>query len=366
MDPVRIGFVGVGQIAKQHLERYTQVPGARVVAATDIDEPELARVAGRFGIERTFTDYREMLKCADIDAVDVCLHNNMHAPVTIAALEAGKHVYCEKPMAGAYVDARAMLETARKCDRRLSIQLALLFTPESRATRRLIEAGMLGRLYHARSVGFRRRGRPYVDGYGTQFFVQKEVAAGGALYDMGVYHISQVLDLLGLPTVERISGSIYQETAMDPARCESSGYSVEELGMGFVKCAGGVTIDVIESWAMHLGKLEGSSILGARGGVRLDPFSFHSTVADLEMDSTFDLTSAEWRRHQLFEVESCYDSAQHHWIAALQGRVPLMPTAETALATMLISEGIYQSHRLGREVTADEVAELSVSTALRM
>lgn len=366
MDLIRIGFVGVGQIAKQHLERYSQIAGAQVVAATDIDEPELARVCERFGIERRFTDYREMLKCGDIDAVDVCLHNNMHAPVTIAALEAGKHVYCEKPMAGAYVDAVAMLETAHRCDRRLSIQLALLFTQESKATRRLISAGMLGRLYHARSVGFRRRGRPFVDGYGTQYFVQKEVAAGGALYDMGVYHISQVLDLLGLPVIERISGSVYQETSMDPGRCQSSGYNVEELGMGFVKCAGGVTIDVIESWAMHLGGLEGSCILGSAGGVRLDPFSFHSTIADLEMNATFDLAGADWRRHQLFDEEEAYDSPQHHWIAALQGRVPLMPTAETALATMLVSEGIYHSHRLGREVTADEVAELSSSSAIRM
>ena len=366
MDPVRIGVIGVGQIAKHHLEAYSHIEGAQVVAAADINADELARVAERFGIERTFANYRDLLAQDDIQAVDVCLHNNLHAPVTIAALESGKHVYCEKPMAGAYVDAVRMLDTAKACGRKLSIQLNTLFAKETKAAKRLIDEGKLGKLYHARSSGFRRRGRPYVDGYGTASFVQQEVAAGGALYDMGVYHIARMLYLLGLPEVRHISGKVYQETGMDPGRRESSGYNVEELGIGFVKFADGITLDIIESWAIHLGGLEGSSIVGSLGGVRLEPFSFHTTLCDMEMNATFELDSADWRWHQLNPEISAYDSPQHHWIAALQGRVPLLPTAELALATMLISEGIYQSDRLGREVTGDEVLEMSVSTALKV
>jgi len=298
--------------------------------------------------------------------VDVCLHNNLHAPVTIAALEAGKNVYCEKPMAGSYADAKAMLETARACNRKLSIQLSTLFSKETKLARRLIADGRLGKLYHARSTGFRRRGRPFVDGYGTASFVKKEVAAGGALYDMGVYHISRILFLLGLPQVERISGKVYQETGMDERRRAESGYNVEELGLGFVKCAGGVTVDIIESWAIHLGGIEGSCVVGSRGGIRFDPFSFHSTECDVEMNATFEIDSADWRWHQLNETEWAYDSPQHHWIAAQLGIVDLLPTAEVALATMLISEGIYLSDRLGREVSAAEVLEHSSSTAIAL
>ncbi len=126
----------------------------------------------RFRIHtRTF---RELLKRDDIDAVDVCLHNNFHAPITIAALRAGKHVYCEKPMAGAYADALAMAEAARETGKMLNIQLTTLFAKEARAAKRLIDDGQLGQLYHARSVGFRRRGRPFVDGYGSPSFVQKK------------------------------------------------------------------------------------------------------------------------------------------------------------------------------------------------
>ena len=96
----------------------------------------------------------------------------------------------------------------------------------------------------------------------------------------------------------------------------------------------------------------------------LHPFGFYTNAGDLELDSTVNLESFDWRIHQLRENADAYDSPQHHWIAALQGRVALLPTAEIALNTMLISEGIYRSHELGREVTAAEVRECSQSTAL--
>ena len=361
---IRIGVVGVGLIGKAHLARYEAIEAAEVVAACDVNEQELERVAGEHAIPFTCTDYRRLLERDDVQAVDVCLHNNLHAPVSIAALEAGKHVYCEKPIAGAYRDGLAMLETASRCDRELSIQLATIFSKETKAARRLIEEDRLGSIYHARSSGFRRRGRPFVDGYATPDFVQKETAGGGALFDMGVYHIAQMLFLLAQPEVVRISGKIYQELAMDERRRESSGYNVEELGVGLVRFADGITMNIIESWAIHLESFEGSSIVGSSGGLRLNPFSFHSTVGDMEMNAAFELDSADWRWHRLNENEDAYDSPQHHWIAALQGRVPLLPTAEIGLQTMLISEGIYLSDKLGREVTVEEVEEQSVSTAL--
>jgi predicted dehydrogenase len=366
MNPIRIGFVGVGQIAKQHLATYAKIPGAQIVAAADINAEELGRVAEQFKIPFTTTNFRELLKRGDIDAVDVCLHNNFHAPVTIEALRAGKHVYCEKPMAGAYADARAMLDAAKETGRKLSIQLATLFAKETKIAKRLIDAGKLGRIYHARSTGYRRRGRPFVDGYGTASFVKKEVASGGTLYDMGVYHISQMLYLLGVPTVTRISGKVYQETGMDEGRRKASGYSVEELGLGFIKFDNNLTLDVIESWAIHLNAFEGSSIVGSEGGIRLNPLSFHSSLEDVEMNATFEVDAVDWRWHQLDPLQEAYDSPQHHWIAALQGKTPLLPTAEIALATMLVSEGIYLSDRLGREVTPDEVMANSKSTAAKL
>lgn len=361
----RVGVIGVGQIGKAHLNGYTQKckEGIEIVAIADINESEGKRVAEVYGIPNVYTNFRDLLARDDIEAVDVCLHNNYHMPVTVAALRAGKHVYCEKPMAGAYVDALTMYKTAQETGQKLSIQLNTLFAKETKAAKALIDQGMLGHIYHARSTGHRRRGRPFVDGYGTAQFVQKEVCSGGALYDMGVYHIAMMLWLLGNPDVLRISGKIYQEMDMDEGRRASSHYNVEELGLGFVKLQDNITLDIIEAWAINLDQLEGSSILGSKAGIRLDPFGFFQSIGDLDLNATADMGGFDWRLHSLRANADGYDSAIQHWAAVLQGRVPLLPTAELALKTMLISEGIYLSDRLGREVSAEEVEAMSVSTA---
>jgi predicted dehydrogenase len=269
-------------------------------------------------------------------------------------------------MAGSYRDAAAMLETARQTGKKLSIQLATLFANETRAAKELIDAGELGELFFARSTGWRRRGRAFVDGYGTPTFVQKKFSAGGALFDMGVYHIAQVLYLLGNPQPLRISGKTYQKMEMHEKRREQSGYDVEELGMGFVRLAGDLTLDIIEAWAIHLDAFEGSAVVGDKGGVRLNPFGFFKSAGHLDFSSTADLEKAKFRWETVAGDHACYAGPQQHWIAALQGKVPLLPTAEIALNTMLISEGIYLSSARGEEVSADEVVGLSKSTAVTL
>jgi predicted dehydrogenase len=362
--PIRVGIIGCGQIAQSHLSTYQNIPEAQVVAVADIIEDKARASADKFGVPNVYNSMHPLLAREDIDAVDICLHNNLHRSATEAALKAGKHVYCEKPMAGSYRDAAAMLEAARKQGKKLAIQLANVFADETRAAKELIDGGKLGALYHARSTGFRRRGRPFVDGYGSINFVQKEISAGGALYDMGVYHIAQMLYLLGNPKVARITGKTYQKTEMDAGRRAESGYSVEELGVGFVRFEGDLSLDIIEAWAIQLDTFEGSSLVGAKGGIRLSPFGFFSSEGDLSLNTTVDLKAARYRWDKIRGNGAYYGGSQAHWIAGLQGKVELLPTAEIALNTMLISEGIYLSEKLGREVTAAEVAESSVSTVI--
>jgi predicted dehydrogenase len=363
---IRIGIIGVGQIGKHHVNEYNKIPGAKIVAVCDIRDDEANRVASLNNIPHVYHYFREMLQRDDLDAIDVCVHNNMHAPMTILALQAGKNVYCEKPMAGTYRDAENMYKVSLETGKKLSIQLSTLFSNEVRVAKYLIDAGKLGKLYHARSVGNRRRGRPYVDGYGSINFVNKDIAAGGALYDMGVYHIASLLYLLGNPEVISISGQTYQETDMDAARRELSHYSVEELGLGFVRMANSITLDIIEPWAIHLAINEGSAIVGSEGGVRIEPFGYFNNIGDVELDTKINLEQYAWRRSSIRENPDAEESPQKHWIAAQQGRVNLLPTAELALKTMLISEGIYMSTKVGHEVSAEEVRANSKSAVLEV
>ncbi|MBN2449702.1 MAG: Gfo/Idh/MocA family oxidoreductase [Lentisphaeria bacterium] len=361
---IRVGVIGAGQIGTSHLNKYRDIPQARVVAVSDLFPAKIATAKERFGIADGYEDFQDLLAREDIDAVDVCVHNNKHAPIAMAALAAGKNVYCEKPMAGTYRDAESMFQAARKHGRRLSIQMGTVFSQESRAAKRIVDEGHLGRIYYARSFGYRRRGRPFVDGYGTANFVDRGICAGGALFDMGIYHIANILFLVGNPEVLSVTGATHQELDMYEDRRAFSNYSVEEMGLGWVRLAGGISFDIEETWAVHHDGQESSKVLGSRGGIKLNPLAFFSSLADMPMSSTFDLGGSNTRWHSCFPETVWYDSSQQHWIGALLGKVPLLPTAEFALNTALISEGIYMSSRLGREVPAAEIREKSVSTAI--
>jgi predicted dehydrogenase len=363
-ESVRIGIIGAGQIGTYHLERYTKIPEARIVAVADLMPGKVDAAKSRFGIPDGYADYRGLLKRADIDAVDVCVHNNKHAPITIDALRAGKDVYCEKPMAGTFHDALAMADAARQSGRKLHIQMDHVFARETRAAKRLIDEGRLGKLYYARSFGHRRRGRPFVDGYGSANFVDKSICAGGALFDMGIYHLAQVLHLIGNPAVLTVTGATHQELDMYEDRREFGNYSVEELALGWIRLEGGISFDVEESWAIHHDGEESSKIHGSKGGIKLTPLKFFSSAGDMPMSSVFDLEASDIRWHSCFPETAWLDTSQRHWVGALLGAVPLLPTAEYALNAALISEGIYMSAKLGREVTAEEIRSGSVSTAI--
>ena len=364
-DRVKIGMIGVGQIGKSHVAQYKNIPEAEIVAIADVNEAEAKRVAGELGVTKVFTNFHDLLKLKEIQAVDVCLHNNFHAPVSIAAMEAGKDVYCEKPLAGSWADAKAMIEARARTGRRLMMQVGTVFAKETKAAKRLIDEGALGKLYYAKSSSYRRRGRPYVDGYGTSNFVQKEIAAGGAMYDMGIYHIVQILHLLGNPKVLTVSGATHNEVPMYEDRRASGKWSVEEFGVALVRLEGGISFFIEEAWAINLGGTDGSKLAGSKGGITLTPFQYHTTIGDMEMNAGFEMDAADTRWHQVNADYTAFDSCQKHWVAVQQGKAKLVDTAALGFSMMKIAEGIFLSQKLGREVTGEEIEKASVSTALK-
>ena len=366
MKKVRIGVIGNGIIGEHHLATYAKIPEAEVVALCDINEARMNEMGDKYGVERRTANIGKLLLMDDIDAVDVCLHNNLHAPVTIEALRMGKHVYCEKPMAGSFADAQAMYDAMQETGKKLHIQLAGLYYKETKAAKRFIDNGDLGHIYHMRSYGFRRRGRPFVDGYATKEFVNTTTSGGGALFDMGVYHISQLLYLTGIPKLQRVTGHTYAEIAMDEGRRQESGYNVEELGVGLATYEGGLSMDFLESWAIHGQPFPPSSIHGSEGGLSLQPLVFHSRRHNLELDTTVDLDRMDYLDHTVYAAGAHYDNSQHHWVHALLGDCELLPTAKIALETSRVQEGIKLSQQLGREILAEEIPQLSVSRSLEI
>ena len=379
MQEIRIGIIGTGVISKTHMNNYKDIPNAKVVAACDIDKAKLANFGQEWGIEDLYTDYRDMLKREDIDNVDVCLHNNLHLPMSYEVLKSGKNCYCEKPMAGSYKDALTLYNASKAFDKNLAIQLAMLFNPASRLGKKMIEDGELGRIYHARSTGYRRRLRPGLDippPFFAKEFISKKWAEHGALYDMGVYHISRLLFMMGIPELERVSGRVYQEIDYKGAPAKDAGMEVEELGVGLAFYKNGLTLDIIESWAINMDDFGSSFIAGSKGGIRLTTdtiekknypgLKFFTQEGNKPVDK--DLIPSE---NPLFDPEKdpeqrYYQNDQAHWIAYLAGDLKeRIDTPWLALQTMLVSEGIFLSSKLGREISADEIESLSETTAMR-
>ncbi|NHN60323.1 MULTISPECIES: Gfo/Idh/MocA family protein [Halorussus] len=386
-EPVRIGIVGAGNRGRNHASRYDRIPGAEVVAVADVDEPKARALAEQRGVE-SYPDHESMLEAADLDAANVCVHATLHADIAVDLLEADVHTFCEKPMAGSYADARRMADAADRSGAWLAVQNQLLYTVETRAARALVDAGELGDVYHgvaARSSGFafsgdgdpadtplgaRRRGTPYVDGYGSPAFVREESAGGGVVLDLGSYTVGQLLYLLDLPTVERVRGETFRtvpDRVADDSRyadrIAESGYDVEDVSAAFVTFADGSVLSVRTSWSRyHDG--EPSSLVGTEGGLTLDPFEYFSTVADVEMRASADLEEYLFRRQYLDgeRGRAAFDAGiwadpLYHWVESLTGRRDPLPTADLALESMAVLEGIYRSAELGREVTREEIVE---------
>ncbi len=349
---LRAGVIGTGIIGKHHLSGYANIADAEVVAVCDVREEEAQRAAEQFSVPRVFTDYHELLKLDEIDVVDVCLPNVLHCPVTCDALKAGKHVYCEKPMANSAAEAHKMEKAAVDNQRILAMQLGTVFSKEARAAKRLIDAGHLGRIYYAKASSYRRRGRPYVDGYATPIFVQKRHAGGGALPDMGVYHLGLMMYLLDNPAIETVSASTFQEIDMHAGRREASGYDVEELATALVRFQGDITLFFEESWATHMDGGTGHRIMGSKGGLRLEPFAFFQSIEGIDADATFLLDQFETRQNALEPDWAGYASSQQHFVWAALGRVPQIRTDLLGVKVCELTELMYKSAAQRKEVRA--------------
>ncbi|MEW6756312.1 MAG: Gfo/Idh/MocA family oxidoreductase, partial [Candidatus Latescibacterota bacterium] len=188
-DMFSVGVIGLG-MGRAHLQAYSAIPGIHILAIADLDEARLEACRAQFAVPSAHTDYRALLAMDELNLVSVCLPNCLHAPVTLEALAAGKHVLVEKPMALCVSDAEAMAEAALRHRRTLAVSMNYRWSlgPETWYLRNLVARGCLGTLYYVRAVSLRRR--TFMPGYLT-WFTDRRRSGGGGLIDMGLLHASR-------------------------------------------------------------------------------------------------------------------------------------------------------------------------------
>jgi predicted dehydrogenase len=344
MEPIRVGIIGAGMIAhRAHAEAFQAVPGAEVVAVADVDEPRAREFAEKYGIPRVFTDYEEMLERAGVDAVSVPLPVFLHAPATIAALKAGKHVLCEKPMARSSAEAQAMVDAARASGKKLAVYWRHRFGAQAKKAKQLIDSGELGRVYYVRTVGLRWRGRPAFDARMTRFgkwFGSLEQAGGGPLMDIGGYALDLVMGLLGFPQVRSASAATFRE--IDRERMDREGYEVEDLAVGLIRLENGACISLESSFAGNIDGPNGTWIFGSKAGLYLDQSRAITLIRERDGEKetlpieTGDVTAT---------------SAPAEFIRAIREDTPIpISSGEEALIITRLQETLYRSAAAGREV----------------
>jgi predicted dehydrogenase len=349
MAQLGIGIVGAGRIARSHLRSLAGNPEAKAVAVFDVIPERADTIAAEFGVPNVARSLEELLERRDVQAVIVATPPAAHRAPTIAALEAGKHVLCEKPFALNLAEAEEMVRAAEQNQRFLAVCSARLRCGAgAREAHRLASTGELGTVYHARVTQFRLRGRPGVDIFpDAAWFLDHSRAGGGALIDTGVYRVDLLLWLLGYPKITSVLCSTYQ--GIGPAPAPGVLQDVEDHAVVMFTGANGASGVLETAWSSNLHGVNSTVILGTRAGLRFDPLT-RITVNENR------LAVEESLLHRPDIDNSDFGDVTAQFVrSVLADRQPETPPREALEVTRLI-EAAYRSAATRRAVNLDDPA----------
>ncbi len=251
----KVGIIGCGGIANgKHLPAIAKIEEAEMVAFCDIIEEKATKAAKEYGTEKAkvYIDYKQLLEDDTIDVIHVLTPNKSHAPITIAALNAGKHVMCEKPMAKTSAEAKEMIEAAKKNKKILTIGYQNRCTPGSLYLKAACDRGDLGDIYFAKAHAVRRRAVPT---WGV--FLNEEEQGGGPLIDIGTHALDLTLWTMNNYKPKSVMGNVYKKLGQNPDCGNAWGpwkkdeFTVEDSAFGFITMENGATIILESSWALN-------------------------------------------------------------------------------------------------------------------
>jgi predicted dehydrogenase len=345
---LKVGVIGVGGIAKTHMPGWAASDHAEVVAGSDVAEPVLQAWGVTHGVTNLSTRPADIINDPDIDIIDVCTPNMYHTDLVVAALAAGKHVICEKPLAPTPADIRRMIAARDASGKLLMTAQHFRFSGISQAMKRELETGVLGEIYHARSWMLRRGWLPVRPG-----FIYKRNSGGGPCIDIGVHILDLTLWFMGNPQPISVTGvakktlsnhkGAFSVWRNDPVPADMD---VEDFANAYVRFDNGATLILEVSWLLHH-PTEGEDmqmwLYGSEAGCHWPKGEFYETNYTTQQlsDRTIKLTKDSLEPHAL----ECVEFAR----AVAEGRPSPVP-AEQSLQVMTILDGIYRSQEMGREV----------------
>ncbi len=346
---IKIGIIGTGGISHMHMVGYTAQENVEVTAACDLDENRLEAFGNKYGVEKLYTDYNEMLRKEELDGVSVCTWNNAHAPATIAALEAGKNVLCEKPMAMNVKEAAAMQDAAEKAGKLLMIGFVKRFMKETEICREFIEKGHLGDIYYAKATYLRRCGNP------GGWFADMKRSGGGPLIDLGVHVIDQVRYLMGKPKAVSVSAVTFNNLGLrydikGIERYKAADYSnycdVEDMASALIRFDNGAALAVETSFSLNLKEDTGNlELFGTRAGIKLEPkLEIYSQMEDYLVDISPRYHKGDKVFDQIFTAETA------HFVDCIANGTDCISPVQDGVELMKILEAAYASAKAGKEV----------------
>ena len=343
MKKLRVCVIGLG-MGGGHVKQFQSHPDADVVAIADLSADALKVKGDRLGVSKRYLDPEEMIKKEKPDIVSVAVPNKFHKPLTIAALEGGSHVLCEKPMAMNAAEAEEMLAVSKRCKRRLMINFSFRFTPQSFALKSEVDSGTLGDIYYARSVWLRRRGMPGFGGW----FGQKALAGGGPVIDLGVHRLDLALWLMDYPKPTWVMANTFNYIAAEKAEKSGKIFDVEDMGVASIKFDNGAMLSLEASWAGNTKKREEmeTRLFGSKGGLRQfnvgEGYDFDAEIYVERNGCQFDM--------HLHPPVPAAKSAMHHFVDCIISDTPHTATGEEGVLVMKILDAIYESAETGAPV----------------
>ncbi len=345
---IRLGFIGTGNISALHLAGYSMLPEFEIVASCDINPERNAWFVKQPGMQnvRTYTDYNEMLEKEQLDAVDVCTPNGVHAPAAIAASKAGCHVMVEKPMGMNPEECAKMVAAAKKAGKILGVGFQFRYGNNAQMCRRAFDAGVLGDILVVKVQAMRRRGVP---NWGV--FGHKDLQGGGPMIDIGVHMIESSHYAVGQPKPVAATGMTWTYLGDKPSTVvnrwpnwDYKNYTVEDLCVGQVRFANGMLMQIESSFCAHIEQDEylNWQVLGTKGG-----FDFQSATLFHDLAGTMLNSKAGYLPPQEDSYEMMFKKKLQAFGNAIRLGTPLTADGEEGLAVQKIINGLYSSAEQG-------------------